>query len=47
MFSEDELKEMEKYAAEMQVVKMDAWPFIYFKYFSSGFRRNKVLKHWH
>ena len=47
MFSEDELKEMEKYAAEMKVVKVtfcvwndtgvcDA--------FSSGLGRNKVVK---
>ena len=36
---------MVKYAAEMKVVKIDAWPLIYYEAISFGFTRNKVLKH--
>ena len=50
MFSEDELKEMEKYAAEMKVVKIafsvDNNTGVY-DAISTGLGRNKVLKQVH
>ena len=47
MFSEDELKEMEKYAAEMKVVKVtfSVWNnTVVCDAISTGFGRNNLLK---
>ena len=46
MFSEDELKEMEKFAAEMKVVKVAVWyNTVVCDTIFTGFGRNNFLKH--